>query len=463
MSSGERGDQRTSLAARIRRSLVRGPLLPRDDRQRKRIIIETLILHFRPVWVPAKTIRYTHTFGLGGMSLVLFLLLAATGILMLFVYEPSPDAAYGSIVALEEEIRFGPLVRGIHYWSANLLVIIMVLHMLRVYLTGGYLGPRQFNWVIGLTLLLFVLLSNLTGYLLPWDQLSYWATTIVLGMIGYLPLAGEPLAGAIRGGEQVGAATLVRFYAFHTTVGPLILISLMAWHFWRVRQARGVVIPRAPGEAHDERPDRVLMVPNLLLREFCLALVLIATVMVMSLFFTAPLGEAANPGMSPNPARAPWYFAGFQELLMHFHPVFAVLVIPALAVIGLLFIPYVRYERDTSGIFMMSVQGRRLGLIAVLGAGIITPFLIVADEYWIDFSAWLPGASPMLSEGLVPAALAAILPAAVYITLRRARRVANNEAIQAMVIVLMTAFAVLTAAGAFFRGPGMALAWPWSL
>jgi quinol-cytochrome oxidoreductase complex cytochrome b subunit len=463
LSSGESGDERSGLVSRIWRSLVRRPLPPRDDRQRKRIIIETLILHFRPVWVPAKAIRYAHTFGLGGMSLISFGLLAATGILLLFAYEPAPGAAYESIIALRDEVFFGPLVRTIHYWSANLLVIFIVLHLLRVYLTGGYYAPRQFNWVIGLALLFCVLLSSLSGYLLPWDQLSYWATTIVLGMIGYVPLVGEALAGAMRGGEHVGAATLVRFHAFHTTVSPLILIMLMAWHFWRVRQARGVVIPRAPDETYDDQPNRVLMVPNLLVREFSLALILIAAVMVVSLFLPAPLGEAANEGMSPNPAKAPWYFVGVQELLLHFHPLLAVLVIPALAAVGLLLIPYVRYQRDTSGIFMMSRQGRRLGLAAATCAAILTPFLIVADEYWIDFAAWLPGAPAVVAEGIVPAGIPAILLAGLYAYLRRARRVANNEAIQTTVIALMTAFAVLTLTGALFRGPGMALTWPWNL
>jgi quinol-cytochrome oxidoreductase complex cytochrome b subunit len=457
------GDERTGLVRRVWRSVARERIRPRDDRERKRVIINNLVLHFRPVHVPEATIRYTHTWGLGGMSMLLFLVLAATGVLLLFVYEPSPGAAYDSIVTIRSEVFFGKLVRNIHYWSANLLIAVVVLHLLRTYLTGAYYGPRQFTWVIGLVLLLCVVIANFTGYLLPWDQLSYWATTIVVGMIGYVPVLGDGLAGVIRGGPEVGSATLVKFYAFHTTVNPLLIIMLMAWHFWRVRKARGVVIPRAPGEPSDEKPNRVLMVPHLLLREICVGLILVAFVMVVSLFCSAPLGDAANPGMSPNPVKAPWYFVGVQELLLHFHPLFAVVLIPLAVAVGLLLIPYLAYEHDTSGIFMMSNLGRRLGLAAGVAALILTPLWIVADEFWINFAAWLPAAPPAISNGVVPVAILAALLAGFYVYLRRARAASNNEAIQTVVIFLMVAFAVLTATGVWFRGPGMALVWPWSM
>jgi quinol-cytochrome oxidoreductase complex cytochrome b subunit len=339
----------------------------------------------------------------------------------------------------------------------------VVLHLLRTYLTGAYYGPRQFTWVVGLFLLLCVVISNFTGYLLPWDRRSYWAPTIVVGMIGSVPFIGDDLAGVIRGGPEVGSGTLVKFYAFHTTVNPLLIIALMAWHFWRVRKARGVVVPRAPGEPYDEKPDRVLMVPHLLVREFSVALILIALVMVVSFFFSAPLGDAANPGMSPNPVKAPWYFVGVQELLLHFHPLFAVVLIPLTAAVGLLLVPYLAYEHDTSGIFMMSHRGRRLGLVAALGALVLTPLWIVADEFWVNFAAWLPAAPTAISNGVLPVVILAALLGGFYVYLRRARDASNNEAIQTVTVFLMVVFAVLTVTGVWFRGPGMALVWPWSM
>jgi quinol-cytochrome oxidoreductase complex cytochrome b subunit len=462
MAPGKDANNRRPLPRRIWNSVFRGPLRPRDDSDRKRIVFNHLLLHFRPIRVPEKTIRYTHTWGLGGMSMVLFLLLVATGVLLLFVYEPSPGYAHDSIVTLQNDVFFGRFIRNIHHWSANLLIVVMILHLLRVYLTGAYFGARQFNWVIGLTLLLCVLTSNFTGYLLPWDQLSYWATTIVTGMLSYVPLVGGWLQSVIRGGQEIGSATLVNFYAAHTTVLPVLIIVLMGFHFWRIRKARGVVIPRSPGEEPDGTPGYVLTLPNLLLREFSVAMVLVALVMVVSLAFQAPLGEAANAGMSPDPAKAPWYFVGFQELLLHFNPLFAVLIIPLAAAIGLLLIPYLNYEHDTSGVFMASRRGRGMGAFAAALALVVTPLLIVADERWIDFGAWLPGLDPAIANGLVPAGAGAVVLALLYLVLRKRYSASNNEAVQTVFILLTVAFFVLTVTGVWFRGSGMALVWPWN-
>jgi len=451
------------IVRRIWRSVFRGPLWPRDDSDRKLIVFNHLVLHFRPIRVAEKTIRYTHTWGLGGMSMVLFLLLAATGVLLMFVYEPSPGYAHDSIVTLQTQVFFGKLIRNVHHWSANFLIVVLILHLLRVYLTGAYFGARQFNWVIGLSLLLCVLASNFTGYLLPWDQLSYWATTIVTGMLAYVPFIGGWLQGLIRGGTEIGSATLVNFYAAHTSVLPVLIIVLMGFHFWRVRKARGVVAPRSPGEEVDDTPRLVLTLPNLLLREFAVAMVLIAFVMVWSLVFNAPLGEAANPGMSPDPAKSPWYFLGFQELLLHFDPLFAVVVIPLLASVALLLIPYVEYDQDTSGVFMASHNGRRFGAVAAVVAAVVTPLLIVADERWIDFGAWLPDVAPTISNGLLPAGILLLVVVGQYVLLKKRYSATNNEAVQTTFILLAVVFFVLTITGIWFRGSGMALEWPWNL
>jgi len=456
------GTVRSPLLHRIWRSVFRAPIRPRDDTDRKRVVLTHLVLHFRPVRVPKKNTRYTHTWGLGGMSLVLFSLLAATGVLLMFVYQPSPGYAYDSIVRLRDDIFFGKLVRNIHYWSANLLIVVVVLHLVRVYLTGAYYAARQFNWVLGLALLLCVLTSNFTGYLLPWNQRSYWAVTIITGMIGYVPLIGGWLQGVIRGGPEIGPATLVNFDAAHTTLLPATIIVLMGFHFWRVRKAPGVVIPRSPEEPPDEKPETVLTLPNLLLREFSAALALIAFVVVLSIVFDAPLGDAANPGMSPNPAKAPWYFLGFQELLLHFDPVFAVVVIPVFALAGLFFLPYLRYDKDTSGILMMSREGRRMGLVAAITGVLATPLLIVADEYLINVGGRLAHVPPFVTNGLVPFGILCLAWAGFHTQLRKRYAASNNEMIQSSFILLAVAFVILTLTGIWFRGPGMALVWPWN-
>lgn len=459
----DRGNQtdRPGMLERIKRSVTRGPVVPHDDTDRKLIVVNNLILHNRPVRVDARTLRYTHTFGLGGMSTVLFGLLVATGVLLMFVYEPSPGLAYDSIVSLQSDVLFGKLVRNIHHWSANFLIAIVLLHLLRVFFTGGFYAPRQFNWVLGLLLLCCVLVSNFTGYLLPWDQLSYWAITIVTGMLGYIPLFGGWLVSTIRGGAEIGSSTLIIFYTVHTTVVPVLVIVLMAFHFWRVRRVRGVVVPLAPGETPEAKPDKVLFLPNLFVRELSAAMILVAVVMTVAVLFDAPLGSTANPGMSPNPAKAPWYFMGFQELLLHFHPVAAVLIIPLAGAIGLLLIPYLRYDDDTSGVFMMSHKGRRMAAAAAAFAAAATSIAVVTGEYWVDFAAWFPRLPAAVSNGLIHGGILFSALAGVYVLFKRRYEASNNEAVQALFVFIATAFVILTIAGVWFRGEGMALVWPW--
>jgi len=416
------------LLRRIWSSAYPGPLVPRSDRERALVTIHTLLIHLRPVRVPARTLRFTHTFGLGGSSLVLIAMLAASGLLLMLGYRPVPADAYDSVVAIERDVIFGGLVRGIHYWSANLLVIVVLLHLARVFLTGGYHGPRQFNWVIGATMLVFVLANAFTGYLLPWDQLAYWAVTISTGMLGYLPGVGPLLQRVARGGSEIGADTLVLFYTLHTSIVPVTLLVLMAF------------------------------VPHLLLRETAMALAIVACVAVLAASFGAPLGARANPGLSPNPTKAPWYFQGFQELLVHVHPVFAVLVIPLVAGAAFLLLPYLTADGEPAGAWFLSVRGRRAAGAAAALALVATPLAVVARELLFDggSGSWIQGgATPvtLLFAGLV----------GVFRLMRRRYGLSLNETVQALVVLLATAFATLTLIGVLFRGEGMALGWPWSV
>jgi quinol-cytochrome oxidoreductase complex cytochrome b subunit len=295
--------------------------------------------------------------------------------------------------------------------------------------------------------------------LLPWDQLSYWAITISTGMIEYVPVLGGWLKEVIRGGPEIGSSTLVTFYTLHTTVVPVFLIILMAFHFWRVRKSGGVVVPRSPGEEKEEKPRYVLFLPNLLLREAVVASVLIAIIMLFSVVADAPLGQAANPGMSPNPAKAPWYFAGIQELLFHFHPLFAVVVLPILASLALLAIPYLKYDEDTSGVWFRSHRGRKMGILAAIIALVVTPIWVLVDEFF-DLVTWLPTVPPVIRDGLFPVGLLLALLIGFYEYWRRRQGATNNEATQAVFVLLLSALIVLTITCVWFRGPGMALVWP---
>lgn len=451
---------RLNALQRIRYSIFPGTLQRPAYRERYRSFFNSLILHFRPRSVQQRTLRFSLTWGLGGMAVVLVGLLFATGLMLKFVYQPVPDRAYESTLHLQNNVLFGQLIRNIHHWSGNILLIIVFLHFLRVFFSGAFYSPRQFNWIIGLAMFLAVLTSNITGYLLPWDQLAFWAITICTGMLEYVPGIGDWLQSLVRGGSDIGPATLSIFFAIHTAVIPACLLVLMPWHFWRVRKAAGLVIPRRPDEDEGSREEKVATIPNLILREIVVALVLIAVIMVISVAFDAPLEAKANPGLSPNPTKAPWYFAGIQELLLHFHPLFALFIIPVFIMAALLSIPYFNYQTETAGVWFASARGRRTAIVAALTAVIITPIGILLDEFVIDFIAWIPDLPPTVSNGILPVALVLAVIILFYWLIRKKYVLTNNESIQAVFVLITMAFIILTITGIWFRGKEMALVWP---
>jgi quinol-cytochrome oxidoreductase complex cytochrome b subunit len=395
------------------------------------------------------------------MAVVLICLLFLTGIMLKFAYQPVPDRAYESIVRLQNDVFFGQLIRNLHHWSANLLLIVVFLHFLRVFFTGAFHSPRQFNWIIGLSIFLAVLVSNFTGYLLPWDQLAFWAVTICTSMLEYIPGIGAGLKQLILGGKDIGSSTLSNFFAIHTAIIPASLVMLMPFHFWRVRKSGGLVVPRTPEENPTAKGEMVASIPNLILRELVVATVLIGSIMLVSIFLDAPLDAKANPGLSPNPTKAPWYFAGIQELLFHLHPLFAVVVIPIIIFAVLAFLPYFRYDANTAGVWFASYRGRRMAVIAAVVGTVGTVLGIIADEFLIDFVAWMPGIPHIFSNGLLPVVIVLAVVCGFYGLMKRTYAATNNEALQAVFVLLLFAFIVVTITGIWFRGLGMALVWPW--
>jgi len=422
--------------------------------------LNSLPLHFRPRTVDERTLRFTLTWGLGGMAGGLVLLLFCTGIMLKFVYEPFPGKAYDSILYLQQNVLFGQLIRNIHHWSGNILLLVVFLHFLRVFFTGGFTAPRQFNWIIGLGLLSAILLSAFTGYLLPWDQLGFWAITICTTMLDYIPLIGSWFKDSIQGGTEMGPAILTNFYAIHTAVMPAVLVFLMGFHFWRVRKAKGLVIPRSPAEAPDTKGEPVSSIPDLLLREVAVALALFAFILIFSMIFNAPLSAKANSGLSPNPTKAPWYFLGLQELLMHFHPLFSLVIIPLLLGFFLLSVPYLEYGENASGVWFFSHRGRKIALISALVSAPVTAIFIAASEYLGHFSTMLPNLHDTVGNGLFPFALCLLILGLFYAVIKKKYSPRKNEMVLAVFVFLLTAFVVLTATGIWFRGPGMKLTLP---
>ena len=301
-------------------------------------LTKTFLLHFRPRRIPVDALRFTLTWGLGGMAALMIVQQLATGLLLGFFYEPVPVVAYESVQHIQNSVFLGGLVRNVDHWTGHALVIVVFLHLLRVFLNGAFYPPRHRNWLVGLGLGVLILMANFSGYLLPWDQLSYWAVTIATSMLGYFPFIGSSLLKMVRGGAEVGADTLELFYFIHTTLVPAVIFLLMAYHFWFVRKAGGVLVPILE-QAGDQKTKKFVPVSELLVREVAFAAVVTCALLLFSMVVDAPLEGMANPDLTPATVKAPWYFLGAQELLLHVHPLFAVCVLPLIISLFLILLP----------------------------------------------------------------------------------------------------------------------------
>ena len=236
--------------------------IPSEDRGRAQVVLTNVFLHLHPVRTPKSGIRVRYTWCMGGLTFFLFLVETVTGILLMFYYRPTLEFAYTDMIDLGEQVPLG-ILREIHRWGAHAMVLSVWLHMLRVFMTGAYKPPREFNWAIGVILLIVTLFLSFTGYLLPWDQLAIWAVTVGTNMARATPFmgsegpgaaflkfgdinlvhAGSDVRFALLAGRFVGEGTLLRFYVLHCLAVPFLAATLMAVHFWRVRKDGGISGP----------------------------------------------------------------------------------------------------------------------------------------------------------------------------------------------------------------------------
>ncbi|MCB1212745.1 MAG: cytochrome b N-terminal domain-containing protein [Chlamydiia bacterium] len=351
---------------------------PNNDVDRSEIVFKNFFLHFHPVKCHKHSLDPWYTLGLGTITMRLFLLLVITGVVLMFFYIPTVDRAYDIMKDWQDTTPFAQLFRNMHRWGAQLMVLFVFLHMSRVFYTGSYKGERRFNWVIGVILMVLTLILSFTGYLLPWDQLSFWAVTVGSEIAGYAPnLPGFEYnvnRVMLLASTSVGQDALIRFYVLHVAVLPLFAGTLIGVHFWRIRKDGGLSRPPDPVAPEPQRvvqrsDTKEVFAPGVkrtyglmeLVRGSCptvdkgpynfvftwphllraeLIVFLLSTILVLALsFIDAPLEEPANPTKPPNPSKAPWYFLGLQEMVSY-SAFWGGIGIPGLIVVGLMLVPY---------------------------------------------------------------------------------------------------------------------------
>jgi quinol-cytochrome oxidoreductase complex cytochrome b subunit len=325
---------------------------PSSEKESGDAIVKNILLHWFPNKISKASLSWNYSFYLGTISFVLFAILTLTGVVLMFLYVPSVERAYASVKDVEYVVSFGWLLRGSHRIAAHLMVAFVFLHMVRVFLTGAYKNGsavganRPLNWIIGLVLLVVTLLLSFTGYLLPWDQLAFWAITVGTNIASAAPLVGEWIRFMLLGGNTIDQGALIRFYVLHVFFLPAIVLFLFSWHMWRVRKDGGlaVVDNESLGQnaeevklaktktysllgitngttVHvrntmvDEEKNSAPSTPHLTRRIWLVTVATFVATIILSIVFRAPLETAANPAVTPNPAKAPWYFLWLQEIV----------------------------------------------------------------------------------------------------------------------------------------------------
>jgi len=475
---------------------------PTTDRSRSSFVFGNLFLHLHSVRTHRWSLRWTTTAGLGIATLAGFLITLVTGVLLMFYYKPYPDAAYDSMKDIHFIVPTGRFVRNIHRWAANIMVVTVILHMARAFYTAAYRHPREFNWLIGMALLVTTLGLSFTGYLLPWDQLAYWAITIganiaqsprevtdALNITTWFDPGGLQRL-LLLGSDTVGEEALIRFYLLHVMLLPIVAAMLMAVHFWRVRKDGGLAKPRdvdtrvgaLPSDTYPvftEAPEKtyhlaavvkgrtaavgqgpehtVPSMPHLFYAELGVLMLTLFVCTALSLAFDAPLKELANPFVPENPAKAPWYFLGLQELVA-FSAFMGGIGIPAIVLVGLGLIPYLDREEAGTGEWFGGPGGWPLVQRSVV-VGFTTALLI--ESFVIRFGwlrEWFPSIPQLFVTAVNPGTVLTLVYGWYSVWLV-GRYGSTRAGALGLFTCFLCGFVVLTTIGTYFRGPNWEFFW----
>ncbi|MBM3888195.1 MAG: DUF4405 domain-containing protein [Verrucomicrobia bacterium] len=475
---------------------------PRTDRTRSSFVFGNVFLHLHAVRAHRWSLRWTTTFGLGIVCAAAFLITLVTGVMLMFYYKPYPDVAYDSIKDIHFVVPTGAFMRNIHRWAANVMVVGVFLHMARVFYTAAYRGPREFNWLIGMGLFALTLGLSFTGYLLPWDQLAYWAITIganiaqspreitdALGITDSFDIGGLQRQ-LLLGSDVVGEEALIRFYLLHVMLLPLGLVALLAVHFWRIRKDGGLARPddadqrlgpppadtypvftEAPAKTYhlaalvrgktpavgDGPENTVPSMPHLFYAEMGAFMLTLLVCVALSIWIDAPLKELANPNVPENPAKAPWYFLGLQECVS-FSAFMGGVGIPMLVIIGLGLIPYLEREQQGSGEWFGGPGGTRLvawsvlfGLVAAIGIE-----ALAIRFGWLR--EWFPKIPQLVITFVNPGTVLALAYALYSLAVVR-RYNSTRAGALGLFTCFLCGFLVTTIVGTYFRGPNWDFYW----
>jgi quinol-cytochrome oxidoreductase complex cytochrome b subunit len=497
-SAGRQFLQNLREAPRNLRDSVMRHGRPTSDRARSQTVVQNFFLHIHPSRVHNHTLKWATTVGLGIMTLALFLILTVTGILLMVYYKPSVASAYDSIKDIHFVVPTGRMMRNVHRWAAHGMVVALMLHMARVFYTSAYKRPREFNWVLGMLLFVVTLGLSFTGYLLPWDQLAFWAITIgssiaaspseltdALGVTQYFDPGGF-VREVLLGAHFIGEEALIRFYTLHIMVLPIVLTVILGVHFWRIRKDGGLARPAsadppvdAGGLAPSEAPTKTfgLMAvirertpatdqaientspawPRLFRIEAALATVVLLITVALSLWLDAPLKELANPEVPENPAKAPWYFLGLQELVSY-SAFMGGMVIPGIVVVGLALIPYLDREEEDIGVWFSGRRGRRIAAISALYGVVLSVGMLAFTVNFGWLRDWFPGIPQIVITFINPGTVYVLAAAGWSVGLLRYTNSTRLAAI-GLFTCFLVCFVILTYFAAVHRGPNWEFYW----
>ena len=475
---------------------------PVTDRARSSFVFGNVFLHLHAARTHLWSLRWATTAGLGIASVAAFLITLVTGVMLMFYYKPYTDVAYDSIKDIHFVVPTGRLMRNIHRWAANLMVVAVILHMARAFYTAAYRAPREFNWLIGLALLVTTLGLSFTGYLLPWDQLAYWAITIGANIAqspreitDALELTGVFDPGGFQrmlllGSDVVGEEALIRFYLLHVMLLPLAAAALMSVHFWRVRKDGGLTKPadvnrrlgppaddvypvftEMPAKTYhlaavvkgrtpavDSGPEQTVpSMPHLFYAELGVMMLTLLVCTALAMVSDAPLKELANPQVPENPAKAPWYFLGLQELVA-FSAFMGGIGIPTIVLVGLGLIPYLDRERDGTGEWFGGPGGWRLVQRSIafgFSSALIVETLVIRYGWLRE---WFPGIPQLVITAINPGTVITAIYAVYSLWLVR-RYNSTRAGALGLFTCFLCGFVVLTVIGTYFRGPNWQFYW----